>query len=153
MKINLGWISELRTSNDRQNCQVLMSISCSENRRREVSLFCVQTVGYLLETSKSKLVDTKGNTWIVAQGNRNKRVVDLSTNIKNQMLTTLHLVVQIIKYLNKLKTNFQVTKFQYRISNFYYNSNCILEGLFRNCSHQASKKGDQAKTGREEQKE
>jgi len=28
-----------------------MSISCSENRRREVSLFCVQTVGYLLETS------------------------------------------------------------------------------------------------------
>jgi len=51
VKINLGWISELRTSNDRQNCQVLMSISCSENRSREVSLFCVQTVGYLLETS------------------------------------------------------------------------------------------------------
>jgi len=69
------------------------------------------------------------------------------------MLTTLLLVVQIMKYLNLLKTDFQVTKFQYRISNFYYNSNCILEGLLKVCSHQASKKGGQAKTGREGQKE
>jgi len=54
-----------------------------------------------------------------------------------------------MKYVILLKANVQVTKFQYRRSNFYYNLNCILEGLL----HRASKKGEQAKTGREQQKE
>jgi len=52
------------------------------------------------------------------------------------MLRTLHILVKITKYLNLLKTNIQVTKFQYRRSNFYYNSNCILEGVLKFCLHQ-----------------
>jgi len=46
-----------------------------------------------------------------------------------------------------------VTKHHYSQSNFYHISNSILEGLLCICSHQSSKKGEQAKTGRDGQKE
>ena len=51
---------------------------------------------------------------VVVEGTRElsrKRIVFYSTNIKNEMLTTLHILVQIMKYLNLLKKNVHVTKF------------------------------------------
>jgi len=134
---------------------------CDWKRSAEFLDFCIRTCRLVLwclfGTSAPRRLGQflRRTTWIVVEANSKKRIVLLSTNIKNQMLTTLHILVQIMKYLNWLKKNVQVTIFQYRRLNFYSSSNCILEGLLKICSHQLqpSKKGEQAKSGPERQKQ
>ena len=134
MEINVGSISELRTQTTDKIVKFWFTMSVQKSCMDKsafltseyplvrlktmwwISRFLIRTCRlvlwcfFVLKHQDDTVNFLRRNTWIVAQANNNKRIVLLSTIIKNQMLNTLHILVPIMKYLNLLEKNVHVTK-------------------------------------------